>query len=113
MGRRDIVKTINLMPISLVHRIIAPISWVANVKFEEEPTVKRAQRIKRHGIHEGHPRQAPFLSIVIPNFVRDKNNRSVLCTIAATNCGMDGTMGTGWVGVAGGGPVAKIGSIMM
>ncbi len=48
-----------------------------------------------------------------PIMCKMKNSLLVLCMIAATKSGMDGTVGIDWVGVAGGGPVVKTGCVEM
>ena len=40
-----VIKTVQLQPVSLVDGIIAPISWVANIEFKEEPAIKPVQGV--------------------------------------------------------------------
>jgi hypothetical protein len=61
-----------LEPVLLVNLIIAPISWLSDIKFKEEPTVKSAQRMKGHGINEHHPCKLPLVSIAVAGFAGDE-----------------------------------------
>ncbi len=52
-------------------------------------------------------------ALLLPIFCKTKNSLSVLCMIAATKSGMDGTVGIDWVGAAGGGSLVKTGCVEM
>jgi hypothetical protein len=45
MRESEIINIVKLQPIPLVDSVMAPISWVANIKFEEEPAVQCARWI--------------------------------------------------------------------
>jgi hypothetical protein len=64
----QVANTVKLQPISLVNRVVTPIIWVANIKFEKEPAVRSARRIEGHGFHESNPCEPPFPCIVVAEF---------------------------------------------
>ncbi len=63
---------VKLQPVTLVDRVVLPISWVANIKFKEEPAIECAQRIEGHQVQEPNPCKPPFPGIVFAKLARDK-----------------------------------------
>ncbi len=84
---------VKLQPVTLVDCIVLPISWVANIKFKEEPAVTCAQRIEGHQVQEHDPCKPPFPGIVVAKLAQDKK-----LMIGATHDGDDKQQngGNGW-----------------
>jgi hypothetical protein len=66
------MRAVKLQPVTLVDRIVLPISWVANMKFKEEPAVKCARRIEGHQVQERNPCKLPFPGIIVAKLAREE-----------------------------------------